>query len=341
MEKILIVNVNWLGDAILTTPVFKALKRQLPSSYLACMCTARVKEVFEDNPYIDEVIVFDEKSIQNNIIKKLRFIYWLKNKKFDIVFLIHRSFTRAFICYLAGIKRRIGYDRFKNFLILTKRIKKPSGSMHRQQYYLYLFKAMGVVFDNETPEFFIKNSTQNKIKELLSPIRKEHNSLIGMNPSANWVLKRWPADYYAKLADKLVTNFNAAIVFIGAQKDKTVVEEVIQNMKEKAYDFSGKTTLKELGALLSELNLFVSNDSGPAHLAAALGINTLVIFGPTSTQITSPKGKSVTILKKESGCLLPCYNLECQDNICLTKIMPEEVYDKIEELLADGQKNHY
>ncbi|MBP7087971.1 MAG: lipopolysaccharide heptosyltransferase II [Candidatus Omnitrophica bacterium] len=341
MKKVLIVNVNWLGDAILTTPVFKALKKQLSFCHLACMCTPRVKEVFEDNPYVDEVIIFDEKTIQSNIIKKIKFISWLKKKKFDTVFLIHRSFTRAFICYLAGIKRRIGYQRFKNSLVLTEKIRKPPASIHRQQYYLHLFKAVGVSFYDESPEFFIKDSILNKTKELLSPIYKDHAFLIGINPSANWALKRWPADYYAKLADKLTKDLNAAIIFIGAQKDKTIVEKVIKSMKEKPYDFTGKTTLKELGAILSQLNLFISNDSGPAHLAASLGVNTLVIFGPTSAEITAPKGKTVTILKKEINCSLPCYNLECQDNICLTKITPEEVYIKIEALLADVKKNNY
>ncbi len=138
MEKILVVTVNWLGDAIMTTPVFKALKGKFPKSHVGVLAVERAKAVFDDNPYIDEVIVFDEK--RTSLQTKIDFARELKKKEYDTVFLIHRSFTRAFICWMAGIKQRIGYARFKNTLVLTKKIKPPRALLHRQDYYLYLFE---------------------------------------------------------------------------------------------------------------------------------------------------------------------------------------------------------
>ena len=334
MERILIVNVNWLGDAVLTTPVFKALKEHYPSSYLACMCVERVREVFESNPYINEVIVFDEKSTHKSIMSKLRFILHLRKKRFDKAFFIHRSFTRVLICFLAGIKERTGYARIKNFFVINNRVKKPLNLVHRQEHYLYLFEAQGVVFKDKTPRFFIKEDIRDAIKKTLEPITKHHAFIIGINPSANWVLKRWPSGNFAKLADRLIKENNAAILFVGANKDSAVVDEVIGKMEEKPYNFCGKTSIAELGALMSHMNIFISNDSGPAHLAASLGVNTLVIFGPTSAKVTSPLGRSVSIIKKDSGCNIPCYNSECLENVCLTQLTSSEVYDEVKNILS-------
>jgi len=337
MERILVVGVNWLGDSLLTTPAFKGLKKKFPGSYLGVMVVERVREVFEGNPYIDEVIVFDEKGQQKGFFAKLKFIQLLRKKEFDTVFLIHRSFTRALICFLAGIGLRIGYRRLKNSFILNKKIEPSKDLLHRQDHYLYLFEKSGIVIEDRLPDFFISESTRKKINKDLEPLKKEHAFLIGINPTANWELKRWPGSYFAGLADSLIKDFNAAIIFIGTEAQRTLIEEVRARMSQNSFNFSGKTSLKELGALMQNLKLFVSNDSGPAHLAASLEVNTLVIFGPTSPEATSPRGKLVKVIKTKVDCEIPCYKLDCQDNICLKNLSVNEVYSKAKNMLVgDG-----
>ncbi|MFH1503827.1 MAG: lipopolysaccharide heptosyltransferase II [Candidatus Omnitrophota bacterium] len=357
MKKILVVEVNWLGDALLTTPVFKALKKQYPSSYLGVMAVERVREVFEDNPYIDEVIVFDEKGREKTIREKIKFIKFLKKKRFDTVFLIHRSFTRALICFLAGIKNRIGYSRFKNFFILNQRIypirsnslrvdaaptgwasngvNESSNLIHRQDRYIYLFEKVGVKIEDKQGQFFVSAQAQKKADFWLEPIRKKHSLLVGINPSANWGLKRWPKEYFVELCRRLIKELNCAVIFIGAKKEKAYIEEILQNIGYQAYNFCGRTSLKELAALIKGSNLFISNDSGPAHLSASLGIKTLVIFGPTSEQVTSPKGKYVKVIKKDVGCQIPCYELNCSDNICMKNVKVDQVYLEAKRILTD------
>lgn len=335
MNRILIVGVNWLGDSLLTTPVFKALKKKFPGSYIGVMVVERVREVFEGNPYINEVIVFDERGQHKGFFAKLKFIKLLRKKKFDTAFLIHRSFTRAFICFLAGIRLRIGYRRLKSFLILSKRIKLLASLLHRQDRYLYLFEKSGIVIEDRSPSFFIPESTRDKISKDLEQVKKEHAFLIGINPSANWELKRWPASYFANLADSLVRDFKAVIIFVGTEVQRLVIEEVRAKMNQNSFSFCGKTNLKELGALMQNLKLFISNDSGPAHLAASLGVNTVVIFGPTSTEATAPRGRAVTIVKKDVDCQIPCYKLDCQDNVCMKSIKPEEVISQIKTILLN------
>jgi len=336
MERILIVGVNWLGDSLLTTPVFKALKKKFPSSYLGVMVVERVREVFQGNPYIDEVIVFDEGGQQKGFFAKLKFIQFLRKKRFDTVFLIHRSFTRALICFLAGIKLRIGYRRFKNCFILNKRIKPSKDLIHRQDHYLYLFEKSGIVVEDRLPSFFISEGTREKVNKDLEQIKKEQAFLIGINPSANWELKRWPGSHFANLADCLARDFNSAIIFIGTEAEKSLIEEVRAMMSQNSFNFSGKTSLKELGALMQNLRLFISNDSGPAHLAASLEVNTLVIFGPTSPEATAPRGRAVRIVKKDLDCPIPCYKLDCQDNVCLKDLSVYQVYSQAKNILNDG-----
>lgn len=333
MKRVLVVSVNWLGDSILLTPAFKALKKARPSCYVAVMAHQRVREVFSDNPYIDEVIVFDEKSSHRTLKSKLRFIKELKAKKFDTVFLVHRSFTRAFICLLAGIRKRIGYARFKSVFVVNERVSMPPKDIHRQDYYLWLFERAGISVAERNPKFFIPPAIEETSKSLLGGV-KDLSCLIGMNVTANWRLKRWPKDFFSLLADRITQELGCCVVLIGASQDSGLVDEVARNMKSEAINLCGKTSLKELGAIIKKCSVFISNDSGPAHLAASLGVATLVLFGPTSAAITSPRGNAVMIVQKDTGCKIPCYRLDCADNICMKNISVEEVFQETKKIIA-------
>jgi len=334
MDRILVVTVNWLGDAVLTIPVFKAIKQKFPDCYLGVMAVGRVAEVFIGNPDIDEVIVFDEKSRQRSIWAKIKFIKYLKANRFDTVFFIQRSLTRVLVCYLAGIKSRIGFRRLKTAFILTQHVIPPLGLIHRQDYYFSLFEAADIKVSDSQFRFFIPEEAQRWVDEMINSVFVGNIPLIGINVAANWDLKRWPLEKFASLGDRLIKELNCQVVFIGAAKEKPLVRKVIENMEQPAEDFCGRTTLKELGALMKKMTLLISNDSGPAHLAAALGLSTLVLFGPTLETITAPRGKTVAIIRKYTGCRLPCYNLDCRDNICMKLIGVEEVYSRAKQMIG-------
>jgi len=334
MNRILVVNVNWFGDAIMTTPALKAIKEKFPLSFVAVMAPDRVREVFSDNPYADEVIIFDEKKSHRGLLSKVSFIKQLRAKKFDTVFLVHRSFTRALICFLAGIKTRIGYKRPKNIFIVNFPITPPPKNIHKQDYYLYLFEKAGINISDKLAKVYIEEKLLEKYKNEMVAIRKKHSYLVGINPSANWLLKRWPSENFATLCDKLTKELNCGIIAIGAKADTTAVNEVIHAMEEKAYNFCGKTSIKELAALIKNVDLFISNDSGPAHLSASLGVNTLVLFGPTSSVLSAPRGERVEILKKSIQCEIPCYNVSCKDNLCMKNITVEDVFLKTKAILT-------
>jgi len=335
MERILIVNVNWLGDAIMTTPAFKAIKDKFPSAFIAVMAPERVKDVFSDNPWINEVIIFDEKKTHKGILRKLYFIKQLKKRNFDTVFLIHRSFTRALICFLAGIKLRIGYKRLKNMFIVNRMVTPPQKNVHKQDYYLQLFEKSGISINDKFPRVYVSQQISDTYKNIVGALRKKHNYLIGINPSANWAPKRWPAENFAGLSDALSRQLNCGIVIIGAKADKETVEDVISRMKETPYNYCAKTNIKELAAIISNLDLFISNDSGPAHLSASLGVNTIVLFGPTLSALSAPRGIAVEILEKPASCEIPCYNDACADNLCMKNITVEDVCNKAKQILGN------
>lgn len=333
MKRILVVTVNWLGDALLTTPVFQALKENIPGCYTAVLTEDRVKGVFEDNPYLDEIISFNGRRFKKSLKEKLRVVGEIKQGKFNTAYLIQRSFSRAAACWLAGIKERIGYRRLKNSFILTKKKTPAPLSTHRQDYYFRLFQETGINFTQKIPQFFIPQETQKEILPLINNIRAKYKYLAGINPCANWELKRWPAKRFAKLCGRLIYDFNCATILIGTQNNLKIIEEIIKNTPNTLYNMCGKTNLKQLGALIQNMDIFISNDSGPAHLSACLGVPTLVLFGPTAKEITSPIGKTVEIIQEITGCALPCYKLNCQNNICMKNISVERVLTETKKYL--------
>ncbi|MFA6281153.1 MAG: lipopolysaccharide heptosyltransferase II [Candidatus Omnitrophota bacterium] len=335
MKRILVVNVNWLGDAILTTPVFKAIKEKFPVSHVGVLCPERVKEVFENNPYVDEIIIFDEKKGHKSIFKKIKFIFELRKKRFQTVFLIHRSFTKALICLLAGIPERVGYLRLKNIGVINKSVPPPTWDIHRQDYYFSLFEKSGINIQDRIPKIYTSEDRNQQHEDLIAQARGKYKYLVGINPSANWLLKRWPQEMFALLCDKLVKELNCGIFFIGAKKDSGTVNAVTLKMEKTHYNLCGETNVKELAHLIKHMDLFISNDSGPAHLSASLGVPTLVFFGPTSSKLTSPKGKIVKILEKPHECEIPCYKLDCIDNVCMKNISIDDAFLEAKLLLEN------
>jgi len=335
MKKILIVNVNWLGDVLFTTPIFKAIKKSYPESYVACVAVPRVKEVLEGNPYIDELIIFDEEGKQKSILGKIGFISQLRAKHFDTVFLLHRSFTRTLITYLAGIPERVGYYTPKGGFLLTKAITPVDYErMHRMDYYLNLFEAYGIAIEDRNYEFFISDYDRGFIAALLMENKVDKDDfLVVLNPGGNWDLKRWPKERFAYLADKLLEDFNAKVVISGSAQDNFLTSEIVNLMNHKPIVLTGKTNLKQLAALLERAKLVVSADSGPMHIACAVGTPSIVLFGPTSPAITGPRGNNqCIIIQKDMDCKIPCYKLDCPQNRCMRVISAEEVLSEIRKL---------
>lgn len=332
--RILIFNVNWRGDVLFSTPAIKAIRRRYRGAYLACVVASRCRDILSGNPDLDEVIIFDEEAQHRGMVGKLRFVIELRRKRFDQVFLFHRSFTRALLVWLAGIPERIGYCTKGRGLLLTTRVPTPKEDLHRVEYFLGIVKAVGIEAETKFYELHPSDRARRRISKFLADQgMADSDFLVVLNPGGNWNPKRWPVARYAELGDALRDSYNARVLITGAAKDAALADEIARLMKQRPISSCGKTTLEELGALLERADLVISGDSGPMHMAVAVGTRVVALFGPTSRQITGPYGKGdYKVVWKDVGCKVPCYDLGCRDNRCMKAIAVDEVLKVIADV---------
>ena len=307
--NILVFTKNWLGDVIFETPAIRALKENFPDSYLIAITPRRCVEVLEVNPYVNEVIAFDEKEEDKSIFAKWRLIQNLRKRRIDKAFLFHRSSTRARIAYWAGARERIGYDTKGRGSLLTCAVPEHDGPIHDVQYFLDLLRQAGLWVQGDYHyEFYFSEEDRGKAQILLSEHSLEPEKLVAINPGANWIPKRWPPEYFRQLAKRLIERFQIQVVLTGSVEDKPVADVVLNGGGSASMvSLCGKTTLRELGALFSKCRLVISNDTGPLHIGAGVGVNVVGIFGPTAPLETAPlgRGRNVIIHYAPEGVKLP------------------------------------
>lgn len=326
MNNILVVNINWLGDAVFSTPVFKALKQAYPQASISCLCVPRVKEVLQFCPYIDKIIIYDERGKHRLLWKKWKLIQQIRKQHFDAAFLLHRSMTRSLLVYLAGIPRRIGYGKVKG--LLTHPVSMNAENIHRCDYYLKVLEGYGIKIRERVCQLRLKIedilSLENKLK--LAGFSSGERYAV-LNTGGNWDLKRWPIESFVVLAKRLNQEYGLSIILPGAPKDREDAKYIALSSGVKCAVLAGETSLGESLALYQGAAIVISADSGPLHLAHSVGADVIGIFGPTRTEITGPRGNGrAEILFKDVGCnRAPCYHLACSNNVCMQAVSVEDV----------------
>ncbi|MBN3041001.1 MAG: glycosyltransferase family 9 protein [Candidatus Omnitrophica bacterium] len=336
-QRILIIRTDRLGDVILSTPVIKNLKMAFPEAYVAFMCRPYTKDVLEGNPYLDEVIVYDKYGKDKNFYQTLRFAKYLKSKKFDLALILHPTNRAHLLTYLARIPERIGYDRNLGFL-LTKRIvhKKQEGRKHELDYTLDILRFLGIKIVDETAYFPVNEKARKKINNLLGDYAIEDaEKIIAVHPCASCSSKRWPIKNFIKLIDLISKEFKARFILVASEKEAILADELAGY--PGIIDLRAKLSISELGALLERADLFISNDSGPVHIAASLKKPVIAIFGRNNPGLSPrrwrPLGDNSFFLHKHPGCE-PCLAHHCQKNyVCLDQTKPEEAYELCQKIL--------
>ena len=335
MNRILVVNVNWIGDVIFSSPVFKALKKSYPKAEITCLAVPRVREILECIPQIDHILIYDERGKDRSPFAKLSLIGKIRRQRFDAAFVLHRSLTRALLVCLAGIPVRVGYDEKGRGFLLTHPLKKVPGDLHRSDHYLRIIEAAGIRVEDRTCELHPPDEASRRAEELLreAGVTPEEPFIV-VNPGGNWNLKRWPKESYARLIDGLSKEFKEKIIVSGSPDDVMLARDIAALTVHKPVMLAGRTRLKELMALMKMARLVISADSGPLHLASSVGTAGIGIFGPTRPEITGPRGKgNFHVLTKDVGCNRePCYHLQCPDNICMRSISEHEIIDAVRQI---------
>ncbi len=333
-ERVLIFEVNWLGDVLFSTPAIRAIRKRHPGAYIAAILYPRCKQVLLGNNYIDEVMVLDEGGRHKGFLGKLRLLHEIKARHFSICYLFKTSASRIFLLFLAGIRKRIGFARGLKGLLLTEKVKLPAGDFHRADIYYYLVSKSKIPEGERHYDFFVTSED----KQFIDVFLKKHGidrekKIAALHIAGNWELKRWPKENFASLVDILFERFGSQVILTGSFLEHNLAKSIIDLCRNKPLIACGMTTLKQLGALFQIADVVVSADSGPLHIALAVGAKTVALFGPTAPEITGPLGRNEfeILSKKNPGCSVPCYNLLCKDNVCMKSITPEDVAICIEE----------
>jgi len=332
-EKILIFNMNWLGDVIFTSPFIRAIRKASKMSVISCVVPPRCEPLLKYNPHIDNLIIYDDKGREAGLIGKFAFISRLRKEHFDVAYILHRSFTRALLVFAAGAVKRIGYNTKARGFLLTEPIALPGGEIHRVEYYLKLAESQGTDISNKDYDFFWgREDEERSEKSLRDAGIGPKERFVVFNPGGNWEPKRWPVDNFAELADLIMETYKTRIVVTGAAGDRKLAEAISERTKGPVSSLCGKTGIRELGPIFKRSSVVISGDSGPMHIAVSVGANVIAIFGPTKASITGPYGRgNYSVLTGDAGCRVPCYDTGCRDNRCMKLVTAGDVIGIIEK----------
>jgi heptosyltransferase-2 len=338
INRIVVRAPNWLGDAVMSVAALRELRRILPDAQITIVARPGTADIFTDADFIDEVLIYDRRGLKS-VWQQIR--NW-KQRQFDLALLFQNAFEAAAIAFLARVPLRVGYDTERRGFLLTHKISLPTWKDERHEIFYYL----NIVAELERALLGSTSEVEPDFRLTVSEDRKKRAQNIlrdyGIEPGAPLVLlcpgsvnsraKRWPAERYAELADKLRES-GAKVALIGSPSELEVSQSVIAQCQYSPTLLTGKTSVAEVAALISIADVLITNDTGPAHVAAAVGTPTLVIFGPTNPLTTRPFGSSGEIIRHPPDCA-PCMLRDCPiDHRCMTAIMPQEVFERARQMM--------
>ncbi len=337
--KIVVRGTNWVGDAVMTVPALRELRRVLPDAHITLATRSWAEGLFSDADFIDDLLIYDRGARDfRAVLRQTR--AWRK-ARFDLAVLFQNAFEAALIASAARVPLRTGYATDGRRALLTHSIPIPLWKSERHEifYYLNIIAELETHLDGTSDildrapdcKLTVSEFRQKEAGEILRAHGVTINShpLIALCPgSTNSRAKRWPSQRYAALADSFSVEMGANVLLIGSLDELNVSNEVAAQMRHKPIMLTGQTKLAEAVAILSIADLLVTNDTGPAHIAAALNCPTLVIFGPTNPATTRPFSKSAEVICKPPECA-PCMLRDCPiDHRCMTAISPAEVFSR-------------
>ena len=341
INRIVVRSTNWVGDTVMSVAALRRLRHSFPSAHITLVARPWARDVLMDIALFDNLMLYQRRSV--SIFRQIK--EWRRHE-FDLAVLFQNAFEAALIPFLARVPLRIGYSTDRRGALLTHPLPVPDwrDRNHEVFYYLNIVLQLEALLgrggDNASVDLdcsLTVSATRKSqaLERLRAEGLQENRSLIVLCPgSINSRAKRWPADRYAKLADRLIEEHGAEILLIGSEQETDVATLVRAGMKRRLLDLTGKTRLAEAVALLSVADLVISNDTGPAHIAAALGRPTLVIFGPTNPLTTRPYSSTATVVREPPDCA-PCMLRDCPiDHRCMTAISVEEIVSRSVALLA-------
>ena len=340
--KIMIRATNWVGDAIMALPAIRAVRARFPQAEIAIVARPYVADTYRHQKVADRLIPYDVRGEHAGISGRERLAAELRAQKFDVALLLQNAFDAAWLAWRAGFPERIGYARHGRSVLLTKAVPVPQPGeipAHEKFYYLELLRRVGWLKDLPDDAFIPLNVSAEAGGRAADTLRD-----AGVRPGALRVAigagasygsaKCWPPSRFAEVADRLRSESDADVILFGTAAESAVSKAIIAEMRRPPIDLTGQTAIADLPALLSQCHVFLGNDSGAMHVAAAVGLPVVAIFGPTDPHGTAPVTPRCTIVQEKPYCS-PCFLRRCPtDHRCMKQVTPDAVSAAIKDWLA-------
>jgi heptosyltransferase II len=361
--KILVRAPNWVGDAVMAIPALEAIRRTRIEAEIVILARPAVADTYRGQPFANRILPFESSGRhaglagQNALVSELRaeraglagqnaLVSELRAERFDVALLLQNAFEAAWLAWRAGIPQRIGYARDGRGMFLTQSIPVPKeGEIphHESQYYLELLRRAGWIDkSNDSPSEIV---TVQLVVELSARIAAEAAMLKAGATSGAWrcaiapgasygAAKCWPAERFAALADRLISEFGADVILFGTPRESEIATRICSKMHSRAVSMVGRTSTRELPAMMAACSVFIGNDSGAMHVAAAVGLPVIGIFGSTDPTGTAPLTSHFTLIQEHVSCS-PCFLRKCPvDHRCMTRIKVDTVFRAAQRLRA-------
>ncbi|HEY7334220.1 MAG TPA: lipopolysaccharide heptosyltransferase II [Bryobacteraceae bacterium] len=334
-ERILVRATNWVGDAVMSLPALRALRDRFPAATISILAKPWVAGLYGREPFCDELIPYTP----TDLVSKWAAARSLAARSFDCAILLQNAFEAAAVAFAARIPERIGYARDGRSFLLTRAVAAPhKGEIpeHERFYYLELLRRAGILNAVPTSDAIRLEGAPAARQEGLEKFREIgwNGDVIGVSPGAAYgSAKRWPPDRFVESASRLARELDAAVAVFGSKDERALCAWVASGISAPVRNFAGETTLGEFIAFAAACRVYLTNDSGAMHIASALGVPTVAVFGATNDATTGPTGPLARVVREPVACS-PCLKRECPiDHRCMTRVESARVADAALELL--------
>lgn len=336
LRNILIIKLRYIGDVLLATPVLRVLRDALPQAWLTMAINRGTEEILEGNPDVNEVLVID----RGGMAADIRFLRDLRRRKFDCVIDLTDADRSAMMAWISGAPVRIGFNdehRWRGLLYTS--VVRVTG-IHRIERDLDAVRALGIEPKSDRPVLSVSDQDEQEAAIILNEVAagsagQRGRPLVLLHPGARYWFKAWPAERFAQLADRLSQAYGCELLIAGGAPDRDIIEAIRAYARTRIHVLAGRVGLSQFAAVLKRCALFIGNDTGAMHMAAAMDIPIVALFGPSDPAEWGPRGRRVTVLYKGLDCR-PCFHPTCrrgEDN-CMRQISVEEVFRAAAQWLA-------
>jgi lipopolysaccharide heptosyltransferase II len=354
-RRILVIRLDLIGDLVLSTVVVRVLKRAYPGAEIDLLALPSSASIVQGDPDLCEIISYNPNVWRRpkallqprNWREAIQVTRRLRARRYDLAVSVFGPWA-AILAVLSGAHRRVGYGRegYPGFMTDSVRGRhwQPGSRLHEVDYCLRLARAAGATIQegDRVPHLTVTPQAREEAARLLEQAGiQSGRPLIACHVSSNnGQSKRWPVPYWAALIDRLIRELHAYVVLTGAASDRPLIERITRRMQEQPIDLAGKTSLPQLAAVLQRADLLISGDSGPMHIAGAVGTPLIAIHGPTDPAHSGPVSPKATILKSDIWCS-PCYNAKDTADCpfyttqCMKNILPNQVYQVVQQKLSE------